>query len=45
MNKDKIFQAKVQDIGRIAIPVIIRKRFGIEKGDIIVLEIIKLKDY
>ena len=45
MNKDKVFQAKVQDIGRIAIPVIIRRKFGIEKGDIIVLEIIKLKDY
>ncbi|WP_287950397.1 hypothetical protein [Acidiplasma sp.] len=45
MNKERIFQAKVQDIGRVAIPVIIRRRFGIEKGDIIVLEIIKLKDY
>jgi len=45
MNKDRIFQAKVQDIDRIAIPVIIRRKFGINKGDIIVLEIIKLKDY
>ena len=43
MNEDKIFQAKVQDIGRIAIPVVIRRKFGIEQGDLIVIEILKLE--